>query len=134
MRADRSDGMFGQERKNKARDFVVLLVQGEMAGHSRDEGDIICTEVHRAGLFLAAIYSIGPLARLSLGIRRENAILCRYTRMAGIPAVGLSSLRRKSVRRGIIDEVGVCPSVRVTIVRAVNIKGREKCERNRTFG
>ena len=25
-------GMFGQERENKIRDFVVLLVQGEMAG------------------------------------------------------------------------------------------------------
>ena len=24
--------MFGQERKNEARDFIVLLVQGEMAG------------------------------------------------------------------------------------------------------
>ena len=24
--------MFGQERKNETRDFVVLLVQGEMAG------------------------------------------------------------------------------------------------------
>src|SRR5271156_1125700 len=29
---DRSDGMFGQERENKTRDVVVLLVQGEMAG------------------------------------------------------------------------------------------------------
>ena len=27
-----SNGMFGQERKNKTRDLVVLLVQGEMAG------------------------------------------------------------------------------------------------------
>ena len=27
--ADRSDGMFGQERKNETRDLVVLLVQGE---------------------------------------------------------------------------------------------------------
>ena len=31
QRTDRSDGMFGQERKNKTRDLVVLLVQGEMA-------------------------------------------------------------------------------------------------------
>ena len=30
--ADRSEGMFGQERKNKTRDVVVLLVQGKMAG------------------------------------------------------------------------------------------------------
>jgi hypothetical protein len=29
---DQSDRMFGQERKNETRDFVVLLVQGEMAG------------------------------------------------------------------------------------------------------
>src|SRR5271163_4488279 len=29
---NRSDGMFGQERKNETRDLVVLLVQGEMAG------------------------------------------------------------------------------------------------------
>jgi hypothetical protein len=26
------DGMFGQERKNETGDFIVLLVQGEMAG------------------------------------------------------------------------------------------------------
>src|SRR4029077_17882141 len=35
---DRSDGMFGQERKNETRDHVVLLVQGEMA--SVEEVDI----------------------------------------------------------------------------------------------
>src|SRR5690349_19637106 len=29
---DQSDGMFGQERKNKTCDLVVLLIQGEMAG------------------------------------------------------------------------------------------------------
>jgi hypothetical protein len=28
----RLDGMFGQERKNETGDFIVLLVQGEMAG------------------------------------------------------------------------------------------------------
>ena len=27
-----TDGMFGQERKNETGDFIVLLVQGEMAG------------------------------------------------------------------------------------------------------
>ena len=33
--------------------------------------------------------------------------------MARVPAFGIGSFRRKCVRRGIIDEVGVCPSVRV---------------------
>jgi hypothetical protein len=28
----RLDGMFGQERENETGDFIVLLVQGEMAG------------------------------------------------------------------------------------------------------
>ena len=28
----RLDGMFGQERKNETGDFIVFLVQGEMAG------------------------------------------------------------------------------------------------------
>ena len=28
----RLNGMFGQERKNETGDFIVLLVQGEMAG------------------------------------------------------------------------------------------------------
>jgi len=29
---DQLDGIFGQERKNETGDFIVLLVQGEMAG------------------------------------------------------------------------------------------------------
>jgi hypothetical protein len=33
--------------------------------------------------------------------------------MARVPACGFSPLRRESVGRGVIDKIGVCPSVRV---------------------
>src|SRR5260370_29852166 len=44
---DRSDGMFGQERENKTRDVVVLLVQGKMAGVEQVDFGIRQTALER---------------------------------------------------------------------------------------
>src|ERR1700734_4488032 len=68
---------------------------------------------HRTRGRVATIDSIGPSAHLVLGVLRENVIFRRHRSVASESAVGLGSLGRKSVRRGIVDEVGVCPSVRV---------------------
>jgi hypothetical protein len=44
-----------------------------------------------------------------LWVRREDVIFCRHGVMALIPALGVTPMRRKSVGRGIIAKLGVCP-------------------------
>src|SRR4051794_3386369 len=48
-----------------------------------------------------------------LRIRREDIILCRNIRMAGVPAFGVVAIGCKRVGGVVIGKLGVCPSVRI---------------------
>src|SRR5665213_1465835 len=66
--------------------------------------------------------------RLPLRIFREDIVFRRHRRMARVAAVRFGPLRRKRVRRGIIDEIGVGPSVRVREPLGVFFDDVNRCQ------
>ena len=88
--------------------------QHPLAARARVERELIGLSADvQTALVPSVVLMKRIVPRSPLGIRRENVILCRYCRMASVPAFCVVPLRRKRVRCGIIAKIAVCPSVRV---------------------